>query len=146
MNCEICGADSSLVILPIHKPGGSLITLACIDCARVSGHYCMTHDTAHTDYTDGGSACAECLRERMAVEESTVGNKLSTIRESLEGEALYLFDNVITMMAGRFGSESRALSYLLSLRSLQQKTDTESVFRKMISERTAASLLPQLFR
>ena len=65
MKCELCGSTSSdmIVILPIHKQDGSLITLTCLKCAQKSDAYCNQHEAPHLGFEDGSSACKQCIDE-----------------------------------------------------------------------------------
>ncbi|MBI2592812.1 MAG: hypothetical protein HYW37_01450 [Candidatus Colwellbacteria bacterium] len=66
MRCELKDHDADhLVILPIHKPDGSLITIACRKHARDSGYFCLTHDLPHTGFDDGGHACLRCIESTV---------------------------------------------------------------------------------
>jgi hypothetical protein len=73
MQCEICNQDrNTYYILPIPKPGGSYITIACEECAKKSSAYCQTHDQVHMGFNDGFTLCRQCIN--YAVEAS--GEKL----------------------------------------------------------------------
>lgn len=78
MNCEICGKDpEEYVILPKRQENGSLITMACVDCSRISGMYCLKHQTPHLGFVDDTSACRDCIEEKVHSEGERIAGLFS---------------------------------------------------------------------
>ncbi len=66
MRCELRDHEAdTLAILPIPKPDGSLITMACLEHARESDYFCLTHDVPHTGFGAGGHTCLRCIDENV---------------------------------------------------------------------------------
>lgn len=66
MECEICGETvADLAIIPIKQENGSLITLACIKCAKDKGMFCTRHNRPHIGFEDGTHACILCIEEEV---------------------------------------------------------------------------------
>lgn len=65
-NCEICLKPTVFInILPIKRPDGSLITLACQSCTDNTDVYCKKHERVHLGFIDTTTACAFCIEERV---------------------------------------------------------------------------------
>lgn len=66
MECEICGVPATdLAIVPIKQENGSLITIACIPCARRLGVFCDQHQRPHLGFEGGTHACVLCIEEEV---------------------------------------------------------------------------------
>ena len=66
MNCEKCEKDANLlVILPLHRPDGCLNTIACLECAKKSGVYCLKHKKPHLGFDDGTTVCIYCIEAEV---------------------------------------------------------------------------------
>lgn len=65
--CNICGVidPPQTVELPIKRPDGSPITVACKSCAEKSSAYCCLHNHEHFGYVDGTTACYDCVNELL---------------------------------------------------------------------------------
>jgi hypothetical protein len=91
MNCEICGKKDpmQIVILPIKKPDGSYITLACLECAKSSSAYCQKHECPHIGFGDGKTmACIDCIEEMVAEEKGRAESVLESIENNLVQDEL----------------------------------------------------------
>lgn len=77
MRCEICGADPRLLIsLPIVQADGKLNTMACEECARKSGRYCLKHQTPFLGFNDGTAVCPDCVDETATLKAEELGQLL----------------------------------------------------------------------
>lgn len=68
MDCELCDKTDPdiIVILPIHRSNGDMITMACEECAMNSTAFCRHHGQIHIGFTDGTTACQNCIEELVA--------------------------------------------------------------------------------
>jgi len=65
-NCEICRKSTVFInILPIKRPDGSLITLACQNCTERTDAYCKKHERIHLGFGDNTTACVSCIEGRV---------------------------------------------------------------------------------
>gem|GEM_PF-6441186 len=147
MDCEICERQTdTLVILPIRRKNGALQTLACEECSRASGRYCLSHDMAHGGYEDDTSLCHKCLFEMIAEERVNESEYFRTVTSNLAGEKLEDLNDWLDAVEYLTKSRAEALLRALAIRALRDKTDIGSVVRKIVADKTAYSILPEMFR
>lgn len=66
-DCEVCQkATNILNIIPQKRGDGSLITLACTECATKSDMFCTNHQRPHIGFEDDTTACVSCIEEEVA--------------------------------------------------------------------------------
>lgn len=66
-DCEVCRKSTNILnIIPQKRDDGSLITLACTECATKSGMFCTDHERPHIGFEDDTTACLSCIEEEVA--------------------------------------------------------------------------------
>lgn len=88
MRCELCRSNpETIVLLPIRQPDGKLVTFACLDCSKESGHYCLEHDRPHLGLEDNTSACIICIEEAVQQEGEKIAGAFATGATASDNQA-----------------------------------------------------------
>ncbi len=84
MFCRFCGEDpDAYVLLPRREPNGSLCTMVCLSCAEKLPEYCTKHHVPHLGFTDGTTACQQCIEELVVAHREDAPRWCERIREAL---------------------------------------------------------------
>lgn len=146
--CEICGEDPrTLIILPIHQPNGSLITLACEECAEKSSAYCRVHHVPHQGFEDGTSACLLCIELDVQIFEEGISNIFREISNDLQNPGFAPFVewlNNIRQIRWR-ESENTIITRAIITYARRMHIMTPDIFKEIEREHNANMLIPPVY-
>ncbi len=148
MKCEICGSyDKELLyMLPIRQHNGSLITIACHNCAWDSGAYCQKHHKPHFGFEDGSTACQDCIEEMIEQEQPRTDEWAEKLRQGL-GESHY----AVLIQAAEIaidivgGPITIAVLRFIATRARRENLSFQEVVDRALSEKTAAFIVPHMY-
>lgn len=142
MECEICGADTVLISLPIRRQDGCLDTYGCIDCARTKRVWCDRHDRPHTDLGDG-HGCLRCIEQET---KSTKGNYLGRLKIGLPpGEYEEMMERVHLSGAVSEDDPGTCVRRFIITRAHSLGLTSEEVLRRIEREQSADFLFQNPF-
>jgi hypothetical protein len=147
MNCEICGKDPGdlTVILPIPRESGNLITMACLECARKSGVYCLKHNQPYSAFKDGTTACLICIEELKNFSMTEAAALFLNLRrdDMPESERLREWAEEAAFITTEtpIHSIARALAGL----ALRRKTTVIQILEEIAQKKSVSDLLPSPF-
>lgn len=143
MDCQICGKENSrvFVFLPIIQPNGSLVTVACIKCAKKSKAYCKKHETPHIGFEGGSTACIKCIEESILDLLSKSDEYVARLEQSLPE---YEF-NRLTYWSNDFSSlldGNHLILRALVTYSFRFGVSIENVVTDIIKEQSVDEIMP----
>ncbi|HEY5601309.1 MAG TPA: hypothetical protein VIK81_04470 [Patescibacteria group bacterium] len=143
--CEICGSDPKVInIIPKHQENGSLITLACENCALDAGMYCVNHARPHMGFEDGTSACKFCIDDDVEERGSKLGSQFyhEVEKSSKKDEILEfvgIWDEFVTAIT--LESSHKVMGRALITGAMRRKITPEEMIKGTL-ENGPAFLLP----
>jgi len=145
MDCEICGKKEpeSIMVLPIHKSDGALITIVCEDCGEKSSAYCVKHRRIHQGFDDGTTVCIACVEELIAQERHNARHVADAVMKHLSLEEAADLREVAEMSSSVTGdpTEVSILRFVAS-KAKRTKTSVEMVIDIIVSSGSAECILP----
>ncbi len=143
MLCEICGKDPEcFYILPIVKINGSLITIACEECAKASSAYCKEHDKINMGFDGGYSLCKDCIDEAVGEIGETVGAELLGQVDIKVYPWEQLAEYAEDVAAITCESKPRIIGRAIIIASMKAKVAPEEIIRQTIDIGDPHLLLP----
>ena len=126
-DCEVCGEDPDIIVL-LPEARGNKAIFGCITCAVRLGLYCEKHNSPHTGFEDGLSACLKCIEELTAKDEEVCEELLQRLKFQIpedEREELNDWLKIVTEITG--DSEARCLMRALAGKALRLGLPVESI-------------------
>ena len=146
MDCELCerAPDDTLVILPIKKADGALITLACLKCAENSSAYCKKHERPHLGFEDDDTtACMFCIEETVDEKRSMEVDIFNTFQHELPTEEFNSLLEWAALSASITGnSEATCILRAIITKALRLNQSIEEVVEKVIKTEAVDFILP----
>ena len=100
----------------------------------------------HDGYEDDTSLCHKCLNELIDREDINAHEYLKMITAGLSGDNLDDLNDWLDLVGVLMRGRARGLLRALAIRSLRYGSDIPFVVKKIIEDRTAYSILPEMFR
>ncbi len=146
MKCEICGDSSvpTFVLLPIPQKDGRMDTIACEKCAEQSSVYCKKHRRPYLGFTDGSTACADCIEELITSREAQGVTIFHILEEKLPPTEFRRLLEWATHSAFVTG-DSRSVCVLraMATKALRRKITIEEVLMRVLKTRSVDYILSQ---
>jgi hypothetical protein len=145
--CEICLNDSdTLVILPIHQPNGSLITIACEKCAEKSSAYCKIHHSPHRGFEDGATACKMCIDNKVEKYSEEIAEKFKMIVDRMESSNLLPFTKWLIDVQELTGENENICIARAIITYMERKNITlNHILHDIITAKNANMLIPAYY-
>jgi hypothetical protein len=146
VDCEICGLEViCYAILPIKQEDGKLDTIVCLSCARRSSAYCLKHDVPHVGFTDGTTACFQCIETGVAENRYRQDEIFIQLKESLLSDQfaeLLEYTECATLIGETVpGQVVRALA----TKAVRTNQTIDDVLKEVILSKTVDSIFPRFF-
>lgn len=146
MLCEICGRDpDGYYILPICKPDGSYITIACEKCAKASSAYCRTHDKIHMGFVGGFTLCKSCIDEAVEAAGEELGVALVAQIDLKVYPWAKLDEYAEFVTSFTHEAKNRVIGKAIIIAAMKAKVTPKKTIRQTVSMGDPYMLLPPPF-
>ncbi|MBU1876992.1 hypothetical protein KKA72_01425 [Patescibacteria group bacterium] len=144
MKCEICGETRDIVILlPIKTGGGRFDALACLKCAESSSTYCKIHKRPHLGFSDGTTACMNCIQEMVIENEQRYSDILTQLQEHLPNKEFNrLIEWAITVSQITEYCQLICVLRAIVTKAQRNNQSIKEVFQKIVEDKSVESILP----
>ncbi len=124
MNCELCQKPDpeTIVMLPIPRENGSLVTMGCVECAEKSTAYCKKHAHTHLGFEDGSTACVHCVEELIQTHTAQADEIRDQLMAGLPADQKEILDEDADVSANLTGS-TRSIAVLRFVAAKAQRCD-----------------------
>jgi len=144
MNCEICGCDPAIIVLlPIKKSDGCLNTMACLQCAENSGHYCVAHKIPHMGFeSDDTTACWRCIEELVSANSNRAEEiylQLGNTLPDAELDELMEPMELSCMMTGQ--SSAKVILRFIATKALRLNKSIDEIVSQIVSSKSVGIIL-----
>lgn len=143
MECEICGDTEARchVLLPLRQENGSLITIACLDCAKKSSAYCLKHDVPHIGFIDGTTACIQCIEAEVEENRHRQTEIFKQLKEVLPSDQFAELLEHTEFMITLFGETiSGQTVRALATKAVRTDQTIDDVLKEVIKSRSVDSI------
>lgn len=145
MKCELCSKDigDTIVLLPIKRTDGALITLACLNCAENSSVYCKKHSQPHLGFMDDNStACMPCIEDMAAEKQNEKVLIFAKILEAIPlEEKERLLDWATTIASIKYERKATSVLRALATKALRLKKTVEEMIIQIVNDKSIGSIL-----
>ena len=141
-DCEVCASPTNvLVILAKRRETGELNTLACPECAVVSGAFCTEHNSPHIGFNDGTTACDQCVEEVFWAHKPQAKQLADRLMMKLPPEVSWQFLKEAKERADLCSLElSIVVLRLLAVKAVRSQITVDDVVAQLVADRSVDKL------